>query len=240
MALYSMPDHSPPPFELIERFCRDVSEWLSADPAHVAAIHCKAGKGRTGTMITCFLLFSGLCENTDEAVKLFGNVRTRDGRGVTIQSQLRYVRYFERLLRQNLNYSAPKTTLRRIVLECSDSNSAKRLTDSASFIQFNLFCPHFSENATLALNCDLDEAKTDPRTFAFQVDRDLIGDVKVSAKSRKRIFSGGNNAASNGTQRLSFRSVSAIEFHCWFNTFFLEFISTEIAPAEGSSRFVAV
>lgn len=54
---YRFNDHHPPPFKIIEEFCQDVSSWLSDDNERIVAVHCKAGKGRTGTMICCYLLY---------------------------------------------------------------------------------------------------------------------------------------------------------------------------------------
>jgi len=59
--------------------------------------HCKAGKGRTGTVL-CSYLMSEEGWTKDEALKRFTQRRMRPGfgSGVSIPSQLRYVGYVER------------------------------------------------------------------------------------------------------------------------------------------------
>jgi hypothetical protein len=56
VAVYPFDDHNPPPIGMMEAFCMDAVSWLAADPKHIVAIHCKAGKGRTGVMISCLLM----------------------------------------------------------------------------------------------------------------------------------------------------------------------------------------
>ena len=50
-------DHEAPPLNLIRPFCEDAKKFLDEDSKNVVAIHCLAGKGRTGTLISCLLLY---------------------------------------------------------------------------------------------------------------------------------------------------------------------------------------
>ena len=104
-------DHNPPPFEMIRAFCIDASAWLHAAPQNVVAVHCKAGKGRTGVMVCALLLHLFDCSSAEEALKYFSAARTYDGKGVTIMSQKRYVKYFAENLKRTREI-VPATLLR--------------------------------------------------------------------------------------------------------------------------------
>lgn len=89
VAKYGFFDHNPAPLKLIKTCVEDMHAWLSADPENVVAVHCKAGKGRTGLMIAAYLVYAGLEPNTTAALRFFGEKRTTNGKGVTIPSQMR-------------------------------------------------------------------------------------------------------------------------------------------------------
>eukprot|EP01051_Picozoa_sp_SAG22_P024522 SAG22_NODE_6838_length_805_cov_2.118980_1_plen_90_part_10 len=46
---FKFPGHPAPPLELLVRICNAVQNWLAADQANVAVVHCRTGKRRTCT-----------------------------------------------------------------------------------------------------------------------------------------------------------------------------------------------
>jgi phosphatidylinositol-3,4,5-trisphosphate 3-phosphatase/dual-specificity protein phosphatase PTEN len=76
VSLFPSKDHNPCPIKLILEFCVDIILYLIKNPLGTAAIHCKAGKGRTGVMICSYLIFSGLCKNSEEAFEHYAKART--------------------------------------------------------------------------------------------------------------------------------------------------------------------
>ena len=56
-------DHYPPPLVLLWRILHSMHAWLKLDERNVCAVHCLAGKGRTGTIIASFFVFCGLFDN---------------------------------------------------------------------------------------------------------------------------------------------------------------------------------
>ncbi|KAL0033939.1 hypothetical protein WJX77_011740 [Trebouxia sp. C0004] len=100
VACFPFEDHQAPPLPLVAHFCLEVAAWLGKDPQNVAVVHCKAGKGRTGTMICSYLVHAGICKTANEALDLYAAKRTTDGNGVTNPSQRRYVQYYADLRKE--------------------------------------------------------------------------------------------------------------------------------------------
>ncbi|EFQ99498.1 hypothetical protein MGYG_08983 [Nannizzia gypsea CBS 118893] len=96
---FPWPDHHPPPFALIPSLMASMRNWINGEgkSRRVAVVHCKAGKGRSGT-VACSYLISEQSWSAEDAMKQFTERRMRAGfgAGVSIPSQVRWVNYVER------------------------------------------------------------------------------------------------------------------------------------------------
>ncbi|CAF2197638.1 unnamed protein product [Rotaria magnacalcarata] len=109
---FSFEDHNPPTIRMILGFCQHAKTQLKEMADRTLVIHCKAGKGRTGVMSCCFLLYYYRQEHNDPlaTLKFYAQQRTSNEKGVTIPSQRRYVEYFGHLLNNRVMY-IPKQIL---------------------------------------------------------------------------------------------------------------------------------
>lgn len=133
---YGFHDHNPCPLAMLPQICGCMHEWLEADPKHIVAVHCKAGKGRTGMVISAYLIHAGVCATSDAALQFFDTRRTEDGKGVTIPSQRRYVVYYGLLCARGLKEPPRRPlTLHRIVMNGVPSFDADGGCDPYFLIQ---------------------------------------------------------------------------------------------------------
>eukprot|EP00128_Syssomonas_multiformis_P006149 Colp12_sorted_trinity150504_noHs@24462 len=196
VATYAFDDHNAPPFELIKPFCEDVHEWLNESELNVAVIHCKAGKGRTGVMISAYLLHAGSYLETAEALRFYGEARTKNSKGVTIPSQRRYVDYYNQTLRNKLEYSRTTIFLKGIRI-----NTIPMFTNNSCvpFFTVKLYQTKIYQSKPLE-NVD---KKSDKIEIKVEPDIPLCGDVKIEFFHKDK-----------------FKKEKM--FHFWFNTFFIQ------------------
>ncbi|KAJ4390977.1 Telomerase protein component 1 [Gnomoniopsis smithogilvyi] len=129
---YPWPDHHPPPFRLVPMIMASMRNWLNGEDDHTAGgndikdeqshaqkqvhtkdienkrvvvVHCKAGKGRSGTM-ACSYLISQCGWTPEDALAKFTEKRMRPqfGAGVSIPSQLRTISYVDRWTKSGKKY----------------------------------------------------------------------------------------------------------------------------------------
>ncbi|KAF3091303.1 Telomerase protein component 1, variant 2 [Orbilia oligospora] len=202
------PDHHPPPFALIPNIMASMRNHLKQSPEKVAVVHCKAGKGRTGT-VTCSYLISEEGWSKEDALERFTKKRMRPqfGAGVSIPSQLRYVDYVSRWVSE---YS-------KIYVE-----------RSVEIPEVHIW--GLRENVKIAILGYVDEGKTIKNFHSFRKDEKLLVDADeeknsqmVIYKPKNRVVLPTNDVCIDLEKRTKAAAgwtfVSALA-HCWWNCYF--------------------
>lgn len=128
-------DHNAPPLHYVFNFCRAAVQFLNENGENVVTIHCRGGKGRTGTMVCSLLLWTGVYANMLEATAYFSKRRTDQSKGedpyqgITSPAQLRYVVYVERMLKPDFDTCGalcpPPVMLKKVVMRTTPLNNVK-------------------------------------------------------------------------------------------------------------------
>jgi len=115
---YNIQDHSPPTMANFVDFLNDAGDFMrkgeSQGKSNVLAVHCKGGKGRSGSLCCAWLLYSKECEDAESALNTFADSRTDENKqgkvqGVETPSQRRYIYQVDQLLKkQNLYFDTLK------------------------------------------------------------------------------------------------------------------------------------
>lgn len=209
VANYPFDDHNAPPFVLMKPFCEDVHDYLAQDERNIALVHCKAGKGRTGVMICAYLLHNGMWQDTQASLTFYGNARTKNGKGVTIPSQLRYVDYYGRSLLQRLEYAPTTLIFKSIAFRGGIPNFASGT--SAPFFTLR----QGPEKVLIFKSQVYEGISRDAKEAVLLLDPPvpICGDVKVEFFHKTK----------TGKEKMC---------HLWFNTFFVQDNTLRLAKGE--------
>lgn len=101
---FPVPDMGAPTIASTRKLCAEVQSLLSLDKA--VAFHCRAGLGRTGTLLACQLIWSG-----DSALRAIERVRQINPRCIQSDEQVAFLRAFEDAVRSETPNSHPPHTL---------------------------------------------------------------------------------------------------------------------------------
>jgi hypothetical protein len=185
-------------------FARRLSEEATSVPAVVG--NCKAGKGRTGTVICAYLscryMHKGV--TSQKALDFFAERRTHNKKGVTIASQIRWVHYYYKAKKEGIDFTQPKPLfLAKIVLHGAPNVDGKGGFDSHFVVSSK------SRDLEYASKAKHPSVRIAGATEKFTFDVRCVVDKDVKLQFYK------NDPKEKKEKLLRV-------FHVWFNTHFVE------------------
>ncbi|XP_019605011.1 phosphatidylinositol 3,4,5-trisphosphate 3-phosphatase TPTE2 isoform X1 [Rhinolophus sinicus] len=156
-------DHNVPSLSEMVEFSKEVCKWMTQDDENIVVIHCKGGKGRTGTMVCACLIANEIFLTAEDSLRYFGEQRTdkttsNKFQGVETPSQNRYVGYFADV-KNIYNLSLPprkRLTINKIVIHSIHGNGKDLKVQIIMLKKIIFFCSA-SQNCTIAHDAETDQ-----------------------------------------------------------------------------------
>ncbi|GAO52425.1 hypothetical protein G7K_6503-t1 [Saitoella complicata NRRL Y-17804] len=202
-------DHHPPPFSLLPAIVESLHTHLDSSEKNVAVLHCKAGKGRSGTA-ACAYLIAYKSYTAHDAMELFTAKRMKPGwgNGVSIRSQRRYLQYVEQWQGNGRKYVDQRIRLRKVMVY----GGVKGLKVSVA-----VFAEEGREINTIHTFTPQETTDTAPATYSCVPSTNLVCPTDICIKIDHHSF---------------FGLVQTTMSHTWFNTYF-ESVALEGQDKEG-------
>lgn len=174
---FSFPGYPAPPLDRIFAICKSIDGWLRCDEQNIAAIHCQTGKGRTIATIAAYLAWSGAFPSAMKAALKTVTAKKGTVEDLLIPTQIRYVRYFDKLL-SGAFPSANILILKRVIVNSIPNFNVNGVSPGCRpYLQvFKYGKLIFSSNSSSA---KVKSYCTDDGSMNFQVNLALEGDILI-------------------------------------------------------------
>ncbi|KAJ5080281.1 phosphatase [Anaeramoeba ignava] len=100
--MFPIEEDHPPSLEMIISFCKSVEKWILEEKDRLVVIHSKTGNRRTSVMVCCYLLYNKTVSTAEDAISFFETLRSTDNKEKPNPSQIRYIHYFEDLVKNGV------------------------------------------------------------------------------------------------------------------------------------------
>ncbi|XP_073469360.1 phosphatidylinositol 3,4,5-trisphosphate 3-phosphatase TPTE2-like isoform X1 [Aquarana catesbeiana] len=239
-------DHNVPALADMIKFTASVRTWMAEDPKNVIAIHCKGGKGRTGTMVCTYLVDCDQFESAKESLDYFGERRTDTSvstkfQGVETPSQSRYVAYYE-ILKNKYSLQLPpekKFRIRSIRIHSIEVTLSPHLLSWSPKKKKRGIWPQWRHRRQYNLETGVGRNNGSDLKVQIIIKKQVVFQCVCETQENCKLFyDPGNNSAVisldgcpviSGDVKIRFESSAGLPkgyddcpFYFWFNTSFVE------------------